>query len=425
MTAEARSSHPGVKIIALGGIAINSASNVNRTAAVPQTSNPDAGPMDSHAAPDSSLKLDECTYSDEDFYDEPASPLSEDEPAGAVTDAGHVERRALEQHKTIEDEQRQLELLHKRFNSGTFGREVSPNDSIHIREQLTQVTNVSSTIDTSYVNRISLHAQAVKPRVSTLVEKDHVGRFAVLSEVLEAQVVFGMQVQESFDVPEYKQWVQCDRCDKWRRLDGNALPASGNKWFCAYNSDPAYNSCNALEEKTYEATIILKASDLNSSDVENLSSDSANEGHIGDADANVFEVQLKTGKRNRGSEDHQLPAVVEADGTWSCRRCTFENKAECSYCAMCVQPKKSPMAYTHFKSPLQCPHCSFSTSWAPTLSSHVKSHALDTGKNTKKRIRRQVIDSDVHIDVKADSNQEDKTESPLQVPLHEEEKYGF
>ena len=182
--------------------------------------------MDSHAVPDSSLKLDECTYNVEDFYNEPlnpVSPLSEDEPTGAVKDAGHVERRALEQHKTIEDEQRQLELLHKRFNSGTFGREVSPNDSIHIREQLTQVTNVSSTIDTSYVNRISLHAQAVKPRVSTLVEKDHVGRFAVLSEVLEAQVVFGMQIlvhsvlypatEESFDVPEYNQWVQCDRCN--------------------------------------------------------------------------------------------------------------------------------------------------------------------------------------------------------------------
>ena len=43
----------------LSGTAVNSASNANYSAAVPLTSKPDAGPMDSHAAPGTSLKLDE------------------------------------------------------------------------------------------------------------------------------------------------------------------------------------------------------------------------------------------------------------------------------------------------------------------------------------------------------------------------------
>jgi len=43
-------------------------------------------------------------------------------------------------------------------------------------------------------------------------------------------------------------WVQCDKCDKWRRV-AVALP-EGEPWDCSMCKDPTYNSCAAPQEMT-------------------------------------------------------------------------------------------------------------------------------------------------------------------------------
>ncbi|XP_064643687.1 uncharacterized protein LOC135497762 [Lineus longissimus] len=50
-------------------------------------------------------------------------------------------------------------------------------------------------------------------------------------------------------MPQMFKWVQCDHCQKWRRLpsdtDMDLLPT---QWYCNYNLDPQHNQCNDPEE---------------------------------------------------------------------------------------------------------------------------------------------------------------------------------
>lgn len=43
-------------------------------------------------------------------------------------------------------------------------------------------------------------------------------------------------------------WVQCDACDKWRRLKVSNLADDNAAWFCSMNTDPKYQSCSVPEE---------------------------------------------------------------------------------------------------------------------------------------------------------------------------------
>ncbi|KJP85884.1 hypothetical protein AK88_04471 [Plasmodium fragile] len=57
--------------------------------------------------------------------------------------------------------------------------------------------------------------------------------------------------------PEQDNWVQCDRCEKWRKLpayiDMNNLPKI---WYCNLNTDARYNSCDVEEEvATYNSDL--------------------------------------------------------------------------------------------------------------------------------------------------------------------------
>ena len=46
-----------------------------------------------------------------------------------------------------------------------------------------------------------------------------------------------------------KNWVQCERCAKWRSLaPGVPMPDSSEAWVCAMNPDTSFNSCNYPEE---------------------------------------------------------------------------------------------------------------------------------------------------------------------------------
>ncbi|KAL8144420.1 hypothetical protein V2J09_017452 [Rumex salicifolius] len=54
----------------------------------------------------------------------------------------------------------------------------------------------------------------------------------------------GSEVQDVYS----ETWVQCDACQKWRRLCDGSLAHSGEVWFCSMNPDPLYQSCAVAEE---------------------------------------------------------------------------------------------------------------------------------------------------------------------------------
>jgi hypothetical protein len=46
-----------------------------------------------------------------------------------------------------------------------------------------------------------------------------------------------------------EKWVQCERCDKWRRIPPHAAAdEDAQAWECSLNPDPAYNSCQARQQ---------------------------------------------------------------------------------------------------------------------------------------------------------------------------------
>lgn len=50
-------------------------------------------------------------------------------------------------------------------------------------------------------------------------------------------------------------WVQCDRCGKWRRVGASVVDSLSDdtaNWFCEDNPDPFHNSCNTPQELTNE-----------------------------------------------------------------------------------------------------------------------------------------------------------------------------
>eukprot|EP00727_Mastigamoeba_balamuthi_P010868 m51a1_g6403 hypothetical protein (876) ;mRNA; f:234958-238388 len=46
-------------------------------------------------------------------------------------------------------------------------------------------------------------------------------------------------------------WVQCERCEKWRRLPPGIMPPSG-RWFCALNPNPEFRDCSVAQEEMYK-----------------------------------------------------------------------------------------------------------------------------------------------------------------------------
>ena len=49
-------------------------------------------------------------------------------------------------------------------------------------------------------------------------------------------------------------WIQCGRCQKWRRhINGHLTLSEDQEWVCTHNTDPLYNSCQAAEEEESDA----------------------------------------------------------------------------------------------------------------------------------------------------------------------------
>ena len=56
-------------------------------------------------------------------------------------------------------------------------------------------------------------------------------------------------------------WIQCDRCDKWRKVSEAVCAAAGDVWYCEENVDaPAeQRSCEAAEEAHKGGFVSAKA----------------------------------------------------------------------------------------------------------------------------------------------------------------------
>ncbi|KAG9348790.1 hypothetical protein JZ751_029107 [Albula glossodonta] len=57
-----------------------------------------------------------------------------------------------------------------------------------------------------------------------------------------------MAIEDTEKTPD-QNWVQCDTCQKWRKLpDGIDAKKLPKEWFCQMNPDPQYRTCQAEEE---------------------------------------------------------------------------------------------------------------------------------------------------------------------------------
>ncbi|KAK4285370.1 hypothetical protein QN277_002077 [Acacia crassicarpa] len=43
-------------------------------------------------------------------------------------------------------------------------------------------------------------------------------------------------------------WIQCDACQKWRKLADSSMANTNAAWFCSMNTDPLYQSCSIPEQ---------------------------------------------------------------------------------------------------------------------------------------------------------------------------------
>jgi len=59
--------------------------------------------------------------------------------------------------------------------------------------------------------------------------------------------------------PVQDRWVQCDSCQKWRRITDDKVDTSGDQWFCYQNTDPAHASCDAPEEPSSDTEVTTNA----------------------------------------------------------------------------------------------------------------------------------------------------------------------
>ena len=47
-------------------------------------------------------------------------------------------------------------------------------------------------------------------------------------------------------------WVQCDMCDKWRKIAHTVVPAAGVAWVCSHNADTQFADCEVAQQYTDE-----------------------------------------------------------------------------------------------------------------------------------------------------------------------------
>lgn len=69
-----------------------------------------------------------------------------------------------------------------------------------------------------------------------------------LSVRLESSAAAVETSEAGEDHGEADTWVQCERCEKWRRLPPSSSSALPEHWFCELNPDRAFASCEVAEE---------------------------------------------------------------------------------------------------------------------------------------------------------------------------------
>ncbi|CXI12656.1 zinc finger protein, putative [Plasmodium berghei] len=64
-------------------------------------------------------------------------------------------------------------------------------------------------------------------------------------------------------IQENDNWVQCDKCEKWRKLPSNTdISKLTNTWYCSLNGDTRYNSCEIEEENVISSQYNLNNNNI-------------------------------------------------------------------------------------------------------------------------------------------------------------------
>eukprot|EP00658_Telonema_sp_P-2_P004325 TRINITY_DN11623_c0_g1_i3.p1 TRINITY_DN11623_c0_g1~~TRINITY_DN11623_c0_g1_i3.p1 ORF type:complete len:283 (+),score=74.34 TRINITY_DN11623_c0_g1_i3:394-1242(+) len=83
------------------------------------------------------------------------------------------------------------------------------------------------------------------------------GMWALPEEERRALMV---QSDESSE-EEQVQWVQCDKCSKWRRIPAEDILPEGATWECSQNPDTLYKTCEADQEEVGDSLSSESGSD--------------------------------------------------------------------------------------------------------------------------------------------------------------------
>ena len=97
------------------------------------------------------------------------------------------------------------------------------------------------------------------------------------------------------EAPHY--WIQCDSCDKWRKLtNGNVTIPEGQQWYCKDNDDAQHNHCQADEEESDSQAKTLSGAAMEEIDIAECHSERNPTGYKGVTKiGNKFHARLSIG----------------------------------------------------------------------------------------------------------------------------------
>ncbi|CAD2100447.1 hypothetical protein YYG_03601 [Plasmodium vinckei petteri] len=107
-------------------------------------------------------------------------------------------------------------------------------------------------------------------------------------------------------IQENDNWVQCDKCEKWRKLPSNTdISKLTNTWYCSLNGDTRYNSCDIEEEVVISPQYNLNNNNIPiNNNLTNLPSESyKNVDSL--ENANKFENEFYSNSNNNGINSYQ------------------------------------------------------------------------------------------------------------------------
>lgn len=107
-------------------------------------------------------------------------------------------------------------------------------------------------------------------------------------------------------IPDQDNWVQCDLCEKWRRLPQNINMENLPKvWYCKLNNDVRYNSCDIQEEVVVPYNYdVNKITDKNTISFNNNNNNNNNDFIKNDCSYNIINAHNITNRNNSNNNNN-------------------------------------------------------------------------------------------------------------------------